>query len=146
MVCDFFDRRVYIDLAIFAAFGLVHSIAWLEVKLSRPESPVNNEALSRAAQAGMSGLGILIAASFVVLQLARSTDNALPASVAEDVFFASLWFLAALVMALTVLWRLAMYPEHHKGLVLDVGILFGLQLLASVIGVGRLVVSLTAAI
>ena len=162
MVDGFFDRFVFIDVAVFLVFGLVQLITWLDTKcrqdghlkfaciertcVSNESLKVNNEAISRAAQGGVTALGILIAAAFVVLQLTRDSSDPLPQGVALDVYFAGLWFFAALLTGLWIISRLAMFGKDHDRVVLDVGVAFGLQLFATAIGVGRLVFSLAAII
>src|SRR5437879_13755803 len=103
IVSDFTSRLIYVDVIVFFTFGRAHSLSWLG-----PVQRANNAAIGAAAQAGNGALGILLAASFVVVQLTRSSDNPPPASVAADVFFANVWFLAALVFGFLVIWRLAM--------------------------------------
>ncbi len=148
MVDEFLDRRIWIDVAVFASLGLLHFLAWGESLLHQEwqGTKVNNEAIGQAARGGVTALGILIASTFAVLNLADDSQGGLPRASQVDIFFAGLWFLAAIVLGLWIIWRLAVYPKDHEKVILDVGLAFGLQLLASAIGAGRLVYSLASAI
>src|SRR5438132_7670510 len=96
IISDFFNRLVFIDVLVFGILGFIHVAAWRGVNESPPAGGVNNKAISAAAQAALAGLGILIGASFVVIQLSQSSTNPPPASVGADGFFATVWFIIAL--------------------------------------------------
>ena len=104
-------------------------------------------ALSSASTAGITAVAILIPASMLIIQLSLVTDATLPPESQDNVFRGAVWFLVSLSIGLTLVWLVPMRAQS-----LDVardfmsGLLFGPQLIALAVGMGRLVAGLWFAV
>ncbi len=90
--------------------------------------------MSATATGGLTAVGILIPATLVAVQISHPNAAAL-----SSVFFGDLWFALSLVCGLYVLWISGVKVSTENVLNRkDVGISHGLQLLALLVGVARL--------
>ena len=137
-------NMVYIDVLVFAIVGAVHSVAWWGGAHGHANTPderrAATSALGTTIGAGITAVGILLPLSLVGAQIRSPSSGPL-----EHVFFADLWFSISLTLGIYALFVVGARssgenPYNRR----DVGIAYGLQLLALVIGVGRLLVGLSA--
>ena len=131
-----------IDLALLVGFGVIHIATWLKTQ-TKAIDPGNKagEGLRAAASGGLTVVGILLPASFLVVQLVSTkTNRPIPNAAVAALTLAFVWLLCSLVCGAYVLFVAVTKAYDTSPLSRrDIGIAFGLQLILLVIGVIQVV-------
>lgn len=143
------------DVILYVVFFIIQIVSWIEIrpKLSPPgKTPAENlqdlpnrqfgaTLMTGASTAGITAVSILIPASVLILQLGlNSSSKPLPQEALNDVFRAVIWFTLSLLLGLYIIFVAAMRGQRFNvARDFRIGIFYGPQLFAIVMGVVRLV-------
>lgn len=141
------------DIVVFVVLTLIHVAAWWGYRKPTTVSDVSERefaasTMSGTATAGITAVSILIPASLLVVQLGRGeTGSSLPVSALNDVFRGTGWLLFSLAIGLLLIYLLPMRSQKYDvGKDAWIGMLFGPQLLALLIGIVHIVQGLGKAV
>jgi len=157
LVLQFFRNNW--DVLIFLFFSVLHIVTWLgirgELRLQSqqdaarpahetlPDRELGATTLSSSSSAGITAVSILIPASLLVIQFGLDPGQTLPATVVLNVTRSALWFLLSLFFGLFVLWLVPMRAhKFNVARLFELGIPFGIQLIALLVGMIRLTIGL----
>ncbi|GCF07016.1 hypothetical protein [Dictyobacter arantiisoli] len=151
---NFFEQ--WWDILLFILFSSI--LTFINIPLWRarksipslqdlPQKQSGASILASANSAAVSAVSVLISASLVFIQLELKLKNNVRHDVLDHTFRAVLWFLFSLFIGLILTWMNGTHSQFKNiAASIYISLLFGFQLLAIVIGVGRILLGVYTAI
>src|SRR6266851_9693403 len=140
---SFVQQRIYIDCLVFLILGAIHIVSNARLNEAYPNTEkarsVAATSIGGSMNGGLTAVGILLPLSLVATQIPK-VDSL---GALQHVVYADIWFGLSLLFGVYGAYRVGIRSVGENVVnLLDVRIVFGLQLIALVIGTARLVVSI----
>lgn len=139
---QYWSDWVWIETLVFIVLGILHGYIWVANGRGYSETDTARSAaatsLGSTVTGGITAVGILIPVTLAAAAIGHPGPTGL-----SDVFFADAWFTLSLVFGLYALFSVGVRgPTQNILNRPDVGIAYGLQLIAMLVGMIRLLIGI----